>query len=224
MRSPRLGLILATWTLSIGSLACSDSKPATPTQQAGASGAGAGGAGGGQGGGGGVAQGGAGGGGAIDSGIREVMIPPASACSVPCVANLTRDCVPMGMCTEQTTGFANSNRCYTNQVKIITAIVPAAPPMPTVLGMTTKKPDGSVCYTIDAQIAGAAIMMTFKNSAGVAVGTGTYDIGTMQPSITCDGQTYAPAQVASCAGVLQLPAVPGIPGSGGNCQPGTCAP
>ena len=67
-------------------------------------------------------------------------LPPHRPASIPCIAQLTTDCVPAGSCTEQAT-----NKCYANGVKVGMVFV-LVPPTATV---TVKKPAGDLCYTVE---------------------------------------------------------------------------
>src|SRR4051812_4198320 len=64
----------------------------------------------------------------------------ASACKIPCLANIEDECVPTGACVEQATGPLGiaANRCYENGVKILTDIALALPA--TTMKITHRKP------------------------------------------------------------------------------------
>ena len=147
--------------------------------------------------------------------------PPASGCMIPCIVALTQDCVPSGACTEATAGTTN-NRCYANGVKVSTAAVL----LPPSLTLTSKKPDGSACYTVIGTLTdlqSTTAMLVLKNAAGQQVGTGTYNVTNMQGSMMCDGASFDAVAVASCGSVLRLPSLPGSSPSG-DCTAGACVP
>jgi hypothetical protein len=208
---------------------CDDTKPAAATGADGSASGGTTGAGGtvatggttGAGGttgtGGAVATGGTTGAGGTTPG-GDAGTPPASGCMIPCIVALTKDCVPSGVCMEATAG-TTSNRCYANGVKVGTSLTIALPP---IFNVTTKKPDGSVCYTASGMLTGASASLVFKNAAGQQIGTGTYD-GT-NATVMCDGANFDPASVASCASVLSLPSIPGSTSPSGSCSAGACTP
>jgi hypothetical protein len=233
MRSVRT-FVLLTLVSATSVWACSDTKPVQTAADAGAGGitgtGGAGGAGGvitdggATGTGGATSTGGTTGTGGTTAGA-DAGTPPGSGCTIPCLVTLTQDCVPSGTCMEQSGGITADNRCYSNGVKVGTML--AVLPTPS-LTLTTKKPDGGVCYTVTGaltSVQATTAALVLKNAAGQQVATGSYNLTTMQASVMCDGATFDAAAVASCAGVLSLPSLPGTTTAGpGSCTAGTCAP
>jgi hypothetical protein len=154
-------------------------------------------------------------------GTGGIGVPPAAACNIPCIVEISKDCVPTGACLEQSSGLFASNKCYANGVKVISTAVLANPPVYS----SVYKKDGNVCYTLDAELAANGATLKWKNPAGAVVATGTIDSTKNEATVTCGGQTYDSAATAACAGTLSLPSLPGIPGgSATTCTMGACTP
>jgi hypothetical protein len=220
MRSVR-HLVLITLVSATSVWGCEDAKPVTATPSDGGATGGSTGAGG-------AATGGSAAGGSTGAGGTtgaDAGTPPGSTCTIPCIVALTQDCVPSGTCMEQSNGLTGNNRCYSNGVKVATAL--AILPAPA-LTLTTKKPAGGVCYTVVGSLTSATSTsgtLVLKNAAGQQVGTGTYDLTTNQATVSCDNATFDAAAVATCASVLSLPSLPtgnNAPTSG--CTAGACTP
>jgi hypothetical protein len=217
-------ITLVSATSAAALTGCDDTKPVTATDGGATGGTtGAGGTvatGGTTGAGGAAATGGTTGAGGTTPG-SDAGTPPASGCMIPCIVALTQDCIPSGACTEATAGTTN-NRCYANGVKVSTAAVL----LPPSLTLTSKKPDGSACYTVVGTLTSlqsTTAMLVLKNAAGQQVGTGTYNVTTMEGAVMCDGASFDAVAVASCGSVLRLPSLPGSSPSG-DCTAGACTP
>jgi hypothetical protein len=146
----------------------------------------------------------------------------ASSCSIPCLADIDRECVPSGACMEQAAGPLGiaSNRCYDNGVKILTDIAIAFPA--STLKITHKKADGSVCFTVEGTVQGTTTAtVTWKDAGGAAVATGTYNLTTMAATIMCGDQTFNAQAALGCGATRNLPRAPGSPSTSG-CSMGVC--
>ena len=173
---------------------CGGSSSSNPDGGGGAVGGAAGGGGG---------VGGTGGGGASGS------------CNYPsCLANLATSCQPSGTCVEQTdtTTFA-SNVCYSNGVKVITALN-----LTSGSATITFKKGSTTCYTFEAGVSATGTeALTIKNASGAVIATGTSDTTGSATTITCTGG--APVTLnASCQDAT------GTGSSTSSCTTGICTP
>lgn len=128
----------------------------------------------------------------------------SGSCNIPCFANLFAACMPQGTCT-----FQMGNVCFSNGVKWITAADQT--------GTTTTyyKANGQVCFTGTGAFDGRNVVTTYKDANGVTAATGTFEAGSGNQTIMCNGKSYDLA--------TECPAVDSSsPSSGGSCQPGTC--
>lgn len=148
---------------------------------------------------------------------------PAGECNIPCLANINKDCVPMGACVEQSMEVfgtkIGANRCYDNKVKIITAFS-LQPPGVTV---THRKPDGSVCFSMEGALTTTDATITWKDAAGMVIARGKFDTATMKAtSISCGDQSFDPSSATSCAAAQNLPTIAGTGTPPSGCTPGAC--
>jgi hypothetical protein len=146
----------------------------------------------------------------------------ASACKIPCLANIEDECVPTGACVEQATGPLGiaANRCYENGVKILTDIALALPA--TTMKITHRKPSGEVCFTVEGTLQGTTnATVTWKDAGGTAVATGTYNLTTMAATIMCGDQTFGAQAALGCGATANLPRAPGSV-STSTCTMGAC--
>ena len=142
----------------------------------------------------------------------------AGTCEIPCLATINNDCQPVGACVEQTTGF-NSRRCYANGVKVGSEVTIAV--MPTII-ISHRKPDGSLCFSMEGVLNGQSARLTWKSAAGATVATGTYDTTTMKTTVMCGATSYETTASGACAASLNLPSLPGSAPAPNNCTMGAC--
>ena len=160
--------------------------------------------------GGGGAAGGAGGlsgnGGAVGGGGST------GACNLPSCLNAMQTCIPSGTCVEQanaTTGATND--CYSNGVKVISAIDAS-------LNITsTVKNGATTCFSMSGSF--SALLtgggLTLKNGSGATIGILSSDATTGATTITCTG--------ASAPVILNDACNLGSSASS-SCTTGTCTP
>src|SRR5450631_1002155 len=123
---------------------------------------------------GGLATGGTSGGGASGS------------CTMPtCLSTALTGCEPSGTCVQQssTTSF-NTNTCYSNGVKVITAV-----DLSTYAVTVTFKNATKTCLTMSGTGAATSTTLTMKNGSGTTIGTMTEDTSASASvtTVTCTG-------------------------------------
>jgi len=122
------------------------------------------------------------------SGAANGTSGAAGACSIPCLAGVGEDCFASGRCITQASG-TGSSICCSNGVKVAqkSATLPSSPTV-----TTYYKPDGKICYVVEAAVdpGSGAIMMTWKDSAGGVLATGSSPGGIGKIAISCQGKTY----------------------------------
>ena len=201
-----LGLSLAPGLVSCGK----NDKGSTPDTATGGAGGGTGGA---------AATGGSTAGGSDAPGGSDVGTD-TRACSIPCLAAISDDCVPRGACTADIIGVTGTI-CYENGVKVVTGIVRADP---VTSGMSYKKIDGSACFSIETtgNLAAMEAMLTYKDAAGATVATAVYDASIKKFILTCDGANHVLSSSSGCA--TPLTGLGGVPtaSSPTNCPTGPC--
>jgi hypothetical protein len=177
-------------------------------------GAGAGGAEGGAAGtgaGGGGAGGGGSGGGALDGGDGG-----ASACTIPCLADVVAGCVPAGACVWQGTVLTGLDTCYANGVMTTLMFGTEA------LVLTYRRADGSPCYSIEsiADVVTRSATFVYKDATGATIGTGEVDDVSRKFTFRCGGESYD----LGTSGCGSLPPTPGAGAgaSGDRCSEGVC--
>ena len=157
----------------------------------------------------------AGGGGGAAGGGGGAAGGASGTCNYPsCLASLATSCQPSGTCFEQvdTTTFA-TNTCYSNGVKIITAL-----DLTSGSATVTFKNGSTTCYTfVAAASATGAETLTVKNAAGATIATGTSDTTGTATTITCTGGSPVTLN-AACQGAM------GGTSSSSTCTTGTCTP
>jgi hypothetical protein len=216
------GIFVVATTLassSLWSLGCDESSPRSSGGTGGASVSGTGGTGAPPNGGAGPGTGGAGTTPGTDAATSDTST--ASMCKIPCLATIDSECLPEGACVEQPVALGLvSNRCYDNGVKILSQLALGLPT--STLKIIHRKADGSVCFTVEGTVKGTTeASVTWKDPAGTAVATGTYDITTMAATISCGNQQFSAQDALRCGATRNLPRAPGSPSSGG-CTMGMC--
>jgi hypothetical protein len=101
--------------------------------------------------------------------------------------------------------------CYDNGVKLLFSLSAAG-----VSNTRVTKPDGSICYELEAQAAGTGrpLSFTYKDASGALIATGTYDNAMTKATVTCPGE--APAEVSLRCRATTAPL------SAAMCTSGTC--
>jgi hypothetical protein len=170
---------------------------------------------GGDGGGGGVLDGGRGGAGGSGSGGA----PGSSQCRVPsCFLDVISTCVPQGACKMRSSATGLTT-CYQNGVKEIVGVDLATKSS----SYTVTRPDGTTCWTYSLPYSSTGALpdkveITYKDGAGVAFATLSYDRKTGAIDLACPG---GPPQslLGACAGVM-MGGDPG--GTADQCEEGVC--
>lgn len=120
---------------------------------------------------------------------KKPALIAAASCYPPCVQDLRAMCTPVAPCTQNVPGTFETQGigayCYANGVKLAT----------TQYTQTRLKADGTTCYSVEQPpvSSGTVTTLTWKNAAGTAVATETYDyqtLGGLIHTVTCGGTSY----------------------------------
>lgn len=167
-------------------------------------------------------------GGAIGSGGSTAnptggsMVP--EGCNLPpCLATVMEGCAPSGTCVEQSSGFFDSNTCYSNGVKEITKMNLNMATGTGDVSVTYKK-NNAVCYSFNMPMTASTTNATIqiKNGAGTTIATIEANSTTDKSTITCTGGQ--PVVLNDKCDKSMLPDVSGSTDTTDSCTPGTCTP
>jgi hypothetical protein len=125
---------------------------------------------------------------------------PGTQAGVCPECSLMRDeCVPVGACTYEGSGFQDpgSRDCWENGVVQEHDAV------------TTVTLDGEPCHSWERN----GFSTTFRTPEGEVAGTMTFDLATQSVTIECDGESYTVGPEDDC---------PSWYPDGVSCQPGSC--
>jgi hypothetical protein len=214
-------LLVCLVVLAGAAAACDKDDYTSPAGGAGAGGAGGDGNGGGVGGAGGGAggtgaTGGSGGAGGGNGGGGGSSDGGASACTIPCLADVVAGCVPAGACVWQGTVLTGLNTCYANGVMTTLMFGTEA------LVLTYRRADGSPCYSIEsiADLVTRSATFVYKDATGATIGTGEVDDVSRKFTFMCGGESHD----LGTSGCGSLPPTPGAGAgaSGDRCSEGVC--
>ena len=148
----------------------------------------------------------------------------SAMCEVPCLTNLFSNCTPMGTCMSQFSLMPiGSNQCYSNGVKVSSVLNASAGGAGTYTITYSKM--GQTCYSIEVPVSGAnqqTFTFTYKNAAGTAVATGTYEMAMNKFTVMCTGGMTYDLSNPACTNVPRGMPMGGAGGMGSDCPMGTC--
>jgi hypothetical protein len=130
------------------------------------------------------------------------LASPATACAVPCLASLDRECPAVGACIEEPTPSGGVGRRYSNGVSACAGLFQSANAMISWGLLSYYKADGSPCFQVQDVTKTTPSFLWF-GPTGVRVATGTLDPAGRVVASCDDNVTYTLAQ--GCPGVAALP-------------------
>jgi len=137
----------------------------------------------------------------------------SGSCNMPtCLSTALTGCEPSGTCATQSgTTIFDTNICYSNGVKVITAV-----DLSTYAVSVTFKSATKTCLTMSGTGAATSTTLTMKNGSGTTIGTMTEDTSASASvtTVTCTGGQPVTLDSSCDFGAS----------SGASCTDGACAP
>jgi hypothetical protein len=129
-----------------------------------------------------------------------------SGCNIPCLAELTRDCLPAGSCNYYTPPLHNTAYCYANGVVVNSKFG-------STVRVTVQRPDHTICYEVEGYgLDDGRDLLVWKGHARQVLAQGYFDRACGAFSVTCGGKTYVTRNPGACPALMGLAENAPIPG------------